>query len=276
MSAVLGTPGEGAPGPPAPDALAAPASASERAGPPRGPAVRFYVAVCLSLYGDWLTTVALLVVLFEVTHTPAAPAGYMVARIAPRVAGPWLGGHLTDRLSPRVVIMNTSAVQGGADRRADLVPSRQPDLGNLRDCGRCPVRRRPRPTEPRCIDSQPGARKRVAPRQRHLLAAVQHEHLCRSRHRRRPAQQGGSRSALRDRRGELRGLRAPHRHTPEDDAGRRRDRGSAVTPSARWSPARSDAATGDTNGCGGELCERAHHHRHPGSARGRGPRTIRG
>jgi MFS family permease len=74
--------------------------------------VRFYVAVCLSLYGDWLTTVALLVVLFEVTGTPAAPAGYMVARIAPRVAGPWLGGHLTDRLSPRVVIMSTSAVQG--------------------------------------------------------------------------------------------------------------------------------------------------------------------
>jgi MFS family permease len=112
MSAVLGTPDEGAPGPPAPDALAAPASAYVRAGPPRGPAVRFYVAVCLSLYGDWLTTVALLVVLFEVTHTPAAPAGYMVARIAPRVAGPWLGGHLTDRLSPRVVIMSTSAVQG--------------------------------------------------------------------------------------------------------------------------------------------------------------------
>jgi MFS family permease len=112
MSAVLGTPDEGAPGPPAPDALAAPASASERAGPPRGPAVRFYVAVCLSLYGDWLTTVALLVVLFEVTHTPAAPAGYMVVRVAPRVAGPWLGGHLSDRFSPRVVMMSTSAVQG--------------------------------------------------------------------------------------------------------------------------------------------------------------------
>ncbi|HEY8675974.1 MAG TPA: MFS transporter [Candidatus Dormibacteraeota bacterium] len=65
----------------------------------------------LSLYGDWLSTVALLVVLFELTHNPAAPAGYMLVRVAPRVLGPWLGGHLTDRRSPRAVMVGTSAFQ---------------------------------------------------------------------------------------------------------------------------------------------------------------------
>lgn len=80
-------------------------------GLPRGPAARFFAAVFLSLYGDWLTTVALLVVLYELTHNPAAPAGYMLVRVAPRVLGPWLGGHLSDRLSPRVVIVLTSSLQ---------------------------------------------------------------------------------------------------------------------------------------------------------------------
>jgi predicted MFS family arabinose efflux permease len=74
-------------------------------------AVRFFFAVFLSLYGDWLTTVALLVVLFQATNNPAAPAGYMLVRVAPRVLGPWLGGTLTDRLSPRLVIVVTSSVQ---------------------------------------------------------------------------------------------------------------------------------------------------------------------
>ncbi|HEY8756550.1 MAG TPA: MFS transporter [Candidatus Dormibacteraeota bacterium] len=69
------------------------------------------MAVFLSLYGDWLTTVALLVVLFEATHNPAAPAGYMLVRVAPRVMGPWLGGHLSDHRSPRVVMVVTSALQ---------------------------------------------------------------------------------------------------------------------------------------------------------------------
>jgi predicted MFS family arabinose efflux permease len=67
--------------------------------------------VFLSLYGDWLTTVALLVVLFEATNSPAAPAGYMVVRVAPRALSPWLGGNLADRLSPRVVMAVTSALQ---------------------------------------------------------------------------------------------------------------------------------------------------------------------
>jgi predicted MFS family arabinose efflux permease len=90
---------------------AAPDSATASAGPPRGPTTRFFVAVFLSLYGDWLTTVALLVVLFELTNNPAAPAGYMLVRVAPRVLGPWWGGRLADRLSPRVVMVTTSSLQ---------------------------------------------------------------------------------------------------------------------------------------------------------------------
>ena len=78
---------------------------------PRRVAVRFFVAVFLSLYGDWLTTVALLVVLFQATNNPAAPAGYMLVRVAPRVLGPWLGGRLTDRQSPGLVIVVTSSFQ---------------------------------------------------------------------------------------------------------------------------------------------------------------------
>jgi predicted MFS family arabinose efflux permease len=72
---------------------------------------RFFVAVFLSLYGDWLTTVALLVVLFELTRNPAAPAGYMLARVAPRVMGPWQGGRISDRFSPRAVMVATSLLQ---------------------------------------------------------------------------------------------------------------------------------------------------------------------
>lgn len=75
-------------------------------------AARFFAAVCLSLYGDWLSTVALLVVLFELTHTAAAPAGYMLVRVAPRAAVPWLGGHVADRFSPRRVMVATAIAQG--------------------------------------------------------------------------------------------------------------------------------------------------------------------
>jgi predicted MFS family arabinose efflux permease len=90
---------------------ATPPSLRPAIGAPKGPATRFFVAVFLSLYGDWLTTVALLVILFEATHNPAAPAGYMLVRVAPRVMGPLLGGHLSDRISPRVVMVVTSTLQ---------------------------------------------------------------------------------------------------------------------------------------------------------------------
>jgi MFS family permease len=74
--------------------------------------VRFYASVFLSVYGDWLTTVALVVLLFELTGTPAGPAGYLLARVAPRVIGPWIGGTIADRLSPRRVMIVAGFIQG--------------------------------------------------------------------------------------------------------------------------------------------------------------------
>jgi MFS family permease len=61
---------------------------------------RLLVAAGISTYGDWLTVVALGVLLFELTHRPEAPALYILARFAPRVFGPTLGGSLADRLGP--------------------------------------------------------------------------------------------------------------------------------------------------------------------------------
>ncbi len=78
---------------------------------PPGPVVRFFFAVFLSAYGDWLTTVALVVVLFQLTHNPAGPAGYILVRVAPRALGPWLGGSLADRLQPRWIIATTAGAQ---------------------------------------------------------------------------------------------------------------------------------------------------------------------
>jgi MFS family permease len=61
---------------------------------------RLLLAAGVSTYGDWLTVVALAVLLFDLTHRPVAPALYILARLAPRVLGPTLGGSLTDRFGP--------------------------------------------------------------------------------------------------------------------------------------------------------------------------------
>lgn len=61
---------------------------------------RLLVAAGISTYGDWLTVVALAVLLFDLTHQPEAPALYILARFAPRVLGPTLGGSLADRYGP--------------------------------------------------------------------------------------------------------------------------------------------------------------------------------
>jgi predicted MFS family arabinose efflux permease len=62
--------------------------------------LRLLVAAGISTYGDWLTVVALSVLLFTLTHRPLAPALYILARFAPRVLGPTLGGFLADRFGP--------------------------------------------------------------------------------------------------------------------------------------------------------------------------------
>ncbi len=61
---------------------------------------RLLVAAGISLYGDWLTIIALAVFLFRLTHEPEAPALYILVRLAPRVLGPTLGGSLADRYGP--------------------------------------------------------------------------------------------------------------------------------------------------------------------------------
>ena len=61
---------------------------------------RLLLAAGVSTYGDWLTVVALAVLLFDLTHRAAAPALYILARFAPRVLGPTLGGSLADRFGP--------------------------------------------------------------------------------------------------------------------------------------------------------------------------------
>lgn len=61
---------------------------------------RYLAASGISLYGDWLTTFALVVLLFRTTGSATGPALYMLSRVAPRVVGPTPGGVLTDRFGP--------------------------------------------------------------------------------------------------------------------------------------------------------------------------------
>lgn len=65
-----------------------------------GRLVRYLTASGISLYGDWLTTFALVVLLFRATSSATGPALYMLARVAPRTVGPTPGGLLTDRFGP--------------------------------------------------------------------------------------------------------------------------------------------------------------------------------
>src|SRR5580698_234544 len=75
-----------------------PRAAAGRTQPDRS--ARLLVAAGISTYGDWLTVVALAVLLFRLTHQPEAPALYILAKVAPRVLGPTLGGSLADRYGP--------------------------------------------------------------------------------------------------------------------------------------------------------------------------------
>lgn len=69
-------------------------------------------AAGISSYGDWLTTVALVVLLFQLTRSAVGPALYMLVRVAPRVIGPAPGGAITDRYGPVRVATISAAAQG--------------------------------------------------------------------------------------------------------------------------------------------------------------------
>jgi len=75
-------------------------------------AARFLAGVAVSTFGDWLTTFALAVVIFNATGSVAATAGYMLVRVGPRPLGAWLGGPLGDVTSPRVALVGIALTQG--------------------------------------------------------------------------------------------------------------------------------------------------------------------
>jgi MFS family permease len=70
------------------------------------------MAAGTSSYGDWLTTVALVVLLFRATHSPIGPAVYMITRVAPRLIGPFPGGALADRYGPAGIAAGCAVIQG--------------------------------------------------------------------------------------------------------------------------------------------------------------------
>ncbi len=72
---------------------------------------RFFAAATLSYYGDWFTTVALVVLLYRLSG-PAAPAGYMLARVLPRLFSSGMGGVLADRFQPQQVVATCAVLQG--------------------------------------------------------------------------------------------------------------------------------------------------------------------
>jgi MFS family permease len=82
-------------------------------GRPRAPgaAARLLIAAGTSFYGDWLTTIALVVLLFRLTMSPIGPALYIVARVVPRIFGPLPGGVLADRFGPARVAASCAVLQ---------------------------------------------------------------------------------------------------------------------------------------------------------------------
>src|SRR5438445_7492679 len=82
--------------------------------PPPPPAAmwRYVAAITISWYGDWFTTVAVLVALYRLTGSAVAPTGYMMARVAPRAAGALWGGPLADRLPATRLVASCALLQG--------------------------------------------------------------------------------------------------------------------------------------------------------------------
>ena len=74
-----------------------------------GPTTRFVSGRAVSNCGDWLTTVAVAVALWALTHSLAAPALAILLRVAPRPVGSLLGGHLADRFGPLPTLVALNA-----------------------------------------------------------------------------------------------------------------------------------------------------------------------
>lgn len=81
---------------------------------------RYWLASTISLYGDWFSTVALVVLLYRLSG-PAAPAGYMVARVLPRLLSGTIGGSLADRFQPHRLVAACATLQGVLT--ASIVPA---------------------------------------------------------------------------------------------------------------------------------------------------------
>ncbi|HET9052252.1 MAG TPA: MFS transporter, partial [Candidatus Dormibacteraeota bacterium] len=66
--------------------------------PRRGDALgRVLTVVLLSVYGGWLSTIALMVIAYRLTGSVAAPGALVVVRILARLVGAVPGGVLADR-----------------------------------------------------------------------------------------------------------------------------------------------------------------------------------
>lgn len=76
------------------------------------PCGRYLTAVVASQYGNWLTTVTVMVMLFRLSGGAIGPAAYMLARVAPRLIGPIAGGSLADGIAPGRVAAACYAIQG--------------------------------------------------------------------------------------------------------------------------------------------------------------------
>ena len=93
-----------------------------------GLATRFVAGRAISDCGDWLTTVAVAVALYTLTHSLAAPALAILFRVGPRPVGSLLGGHLADRCGPLPTLVALNLVRAGVTGalavalHADLIP----------------------------------------------------------------------------------------------------------------------------------------------------------
>jgi MFS family permease len=91
-------------------ALIGPSAAPHGVARAWSPFGRFIAATTVSMYGDWMTTVAVVVALYQAAGATGS-AGYVVVRVVPRLIGAIPGGALADRFGPARTIAGLSLVQ---------------------------------------------------------------------------------------------------------------------------------------------------------------------